>query len=60
MARLLIAAFQEKVLQQAWDASVDAAACADALAMLIMPPGRANMRRGHRALKSTQKHLLAE
>jgi uncharacterized membrane protein len=53
MARLLIAAFQGLVLQQAWDARVDAAACAGALATLIAPPGGANMRRGHRALKST-------
>jgi AcrR family transcriptional regulator len=60
MARLLIAAFQGLVLQQARDAGVDARACAEALAVLIASTRGANMRRGHRALKSTQKHLLAE
>jgi AcrR family transcriptional regulator len=34
-ARLLIAFFQGLVLQNAWDAGVDAAACAEALATLI-------------------------
>ena len=53
MARLLIASFQGLVLQQAWDASVDAAACADALAMLIASP-RASGNRGRRAPRSTE------
>jgi AcrR family transcriptional regulator len=60
MARLLIACFQGLVLQQAWDARVDARACAGALAMLIASRRGANMRRGRRALKRAQKHLLAE
>src|SRR6266481_2486750 len=51
MARLLIAAFQGLVLQQAWDADVDAAACADALAVLIASP-RASGNRGRRAPRS--------
>jgi len=38
VARVLIACFQGLVLQQAWDASVDAAACARALATLIARP----------------------
>jgi len=51
MARLLIAAFQGLVLQQAWDAHVDAAACADALAVLIASR-RASAHRGGRAPRS--------
>jgi AcrR family transcriptional regulator len=60
MARLLIASFQGLVLQQAWDASVDAAACADALAVLIASP-RASGNRGRRAPRSTEapEHAVA-
>jgi hypothetical protein len=60
MARLLIASFQGLVLQQAWDAGVDAAACADALAVLIASP-RASGHRGRRAPRSTEvpEHAVA-
>lgn len=51
MARLLIAAFQGLVLQQAWDADVDARACAEALAVL-MAPARAAGNRSRRAPRS--------
>jgi TetR/AcrR family transcriptional regulator, transcriptional repressor of aconitase len=40
MARLLIACFQGLVLQQAWDPGIDAAACANALAILIASQGK--------------------
>lgn len=52
-ARLLIASFQGLVLQQAWDASVDARACANALAMLIASPG-ASGDRGRGASRSME------
>jgi hypothetical protein len=58
MARLLIAAFQGLVLQQAWDAGVDAAACAEALAVLIASR-RASGLRGRRtrtAARSNSSH----
>jgi TetR/AcrR family transcriptional regulator, transcriptional repressor of aconitase len=49
MARLLIACFQGLVLQQAWDAGVDATACANALATLIASQRKLdNSRRGPR------------
>jgi hypothetical protein len=51
MARLLIAAFQGLVLQQAWDAGVDARACAEALAVLIASR-RASGHRGRRGPRS--------
>jgi AcrR family transcriptional regulator len=60
MARLLIASFQGLVLQQAWDARVDAAACAEALAVLI-PSRRASGNGGRRATQSTAapEHAVA-
>jgi len=52
-ARLLIAVFQGLVLQQAWDPSVDATACAQALTILMA--AQTGPRKGARTMEAIQQ-----